>query len=109
MRKIIVGLIVGILIIIIGFFAVISYYGYLEYTSKYVEVVMENCSNAKKLDEKTLEDLPTLKKALEIAENKGRALLRVSVEEFNQISSKIGGGRCVKYNGKCYRIWLITT
>ena len=109
MRKIIVGLIVGILIIIIGFFAVISYYGYLEYTSKYVEVVMENCSNAKKLDEKTLEDLPTLKKALEIAENKGRALLRVSVDEFNRINSKIGGGICVEYSGKCYKVWLITT
>ena len=109
MKKIVIGLIVSILIIIAGFFAVISYYGYLEYITKYVEVVKENCSNAKKLDEKTLEDLPTLKRALEIAENKGRALPRVSVDEFNRIRSKIGGGICVEYNGKCYRIWLITT
>ena len=106
LRKILLLLII-VLCAVVGFFATMGYFAYQEYIDKYVHVKIANCSDAKLLTDDELKELPTLKKALEIAKKEGKAVLRISVEEFN----RIGGlsGWCVEYKGKTYRIYLITT
>lgn len=83
-----------------------GYYGYLHHTDKYLKVEFVNCSNAKSTTDDELKELPTLKRALEIADKKGKVTLKISVEEFNKMSSL--SGWCVEYKGKTYQIYLIT-
>ena len=104
-RKLLVLTIV--LCVVIGFFAVMGYFAYQEYFDKYVYVEIANCSNAKPLTDDELRELPTLKKALEIAEKEGKAMLKISIEEFNRMSSL--SGWCIGYKGKTYRVYLITS
>jgi len=89
-----------------GFFAIMGYSGYKHYTGKYLQVEVANCSKVKHLMDEELKEFPTLKKALEIAEMEGKSLLKISVEEFNRISSL--SGSCIEYKGKTYRIYLMT-
>ncbi len=71
-----------------------------------VHVEVANCSNAEHITDDMLKDLPTLKKALEIAEKRGEVTLKITVEEFNKMRHL--SGHCVEYRGKTYRIYLIT-
>jgi len=105
-RKILM-LIIVLCTVVGGFFAIIGYSMYQEYTDKYVHVEIANCSNAKPLTDDELKELPTLKKALEIAEKEGKVTLKVSIEEYNRMSSL--SGWCVEYRGKTYRVYLVTT
>ena len=105
MRKILLMLII-VLCAVIGFFAVMGYYAYNHYTDKYVHVEVANCSNAKILTDNMLKDLPTLKKALEIAGKEDNVTLKISVEEFDKMRHL--SGYCVEYKGKTYRIYLVT-
>ncbi len=105
MRKILLPLII-VLCIVIGFFAVMGYYAYRHYTDKYVHVEVANCSNAEHIADDVLKDLPTLRKALEIAKKEGRVTLKISVEEFNKMRHL--SGYCVEYEGRTYRILLVT-
>jgi cell division protein FtsL len=105
LRKMLLLLII-VLCAVVGFFAIMGYFAYQEYIDKYVHVEIANCSNAKSLMDDELKELPTLKKALEIAGKEGKATLKISIEEYN----KMGGlsGWCVEYKGKTYQIYLIT-
>lgn len=105
MRKILLMLIV--LGAVVGFFAIVGYFLHQEYIDKYVHVEIANHSSAKVLTDEELKDLPTLKKALEIAEKEGKATLKISIEEFNKMRSL--SGWYVEYKGKTYRVYLITT
>lgn len=104
-RKILL-LLITVLCAAVGFFATIGYFAYQEYIDKYVHVEIANCSNAKLLTDDELKELPTLKKALKIAEREGEAMLKILVEEFNRMRSL--SGWCVEYKGKTYRIYLVT-
>ncbi len=99
-------LLITVLCAAVGFFATIGYFAYQEYIDKYVHVEIANCSNAKLLTDDELKELPTLKKALKIAEREGEAMLKILVEEFNRMRSL--SGWCVEYKGKTYRIYLVT-
>ncbi len=105
MRKTLVILII-VACAVTGLFAVMGYYAYKHYTDKYVHVEVANCSNAEHITDEMLKDLPTLKKALEIAEKRGEVTLKITVEEFNKM--RYLSGHCVEYRGKTYRIYLIT-
>ena len=106
LRKILLLLII-VLCTVVGFFAIMGYFAYQEYIDKDVHVEIANCSNAKLLTDDELKELPTLKKALKIAEREGEATLKISVEEFNRMRNL--SGWCIEYKGKTYRIYLITS
>ncbi len=91
------------IIVVAGLFAVMGYYAYKHY---YVHVEVANCSNAEHITDDMLKDLPTLKKALEIAEKRGEVTLKITVEEFNKM--RYLSGHCVEYGGKTYRAYLVT-